>query len=273
MRAKPFLVLALALVVSCAPGLASACRYPGGRPSQGPTDIDNTYREILGKHRVGPGEIGKLAGKQGEADVRFAVTYEAREDVKRRQRQVEDTLSRLDESLKTTRRALQAAKAGLQDAAAATPSDPQAPRLDADDKSALAEMVRRLDAMERKLLDKTKPLQDQWQALGREGDALSQRLRDMLSSVCPAEVAAASIGGIWTAMNTTYTIIQTGSTFTWTNPGLGGETAKGSIDGTKIKAEWKGGRFGDGSGSGTIVIEGGRAVRIHWGNGVVFLRK
>ncbi|MGE0423381.1 MAG: hypothetical protein AB7O88_14030 [Reyranellaceae bacterium] len=91
---------------------------------------------------------------------------------------------------------------------------------------------------------------------------------------CPGLVTPAAIGGTWTAMNTVYTIAQKGNTFTWTNPGLGGESATGTIDGANVKASWKGGRFGDGSGAGKVVTDpAGRAVRIEWSNGVVFVRK
>ncbi|MBL8674684.1 MAG: hypothetical protein JNL07_07350 [Rhodospirillales bacterium] len=91
---------------------------------------------------------------------------------------------------------------------------------------------------------------------------------------CPGSVAAAVIGGTWTAMNTVYTITPSDMTFTWTNPGLGGEIAAGAIDGAAVKASWKGGRFGDGSGTGKGVTDAGRrAIRIEWSNGVVFVRK
>lgn len=91
---------------------------------------------------------------------------------------------------------------------------------------------------------------------------------------CPEPVQTAAIGGTWTAMNTVYTITQSGKTFTWTNPGLGGETATGTIDGADVKASWKGGMFGPGSGTARVVTDaGGRATRIEWSNGVVFVRK
>ena len=91
---------------------------------------------------------------------------------------------------------------------------------------------------------------------------------------CPGPVTPAAIGGIWTAMKFTYTITQTGNTFTWTNSGIPGEAATGTIDGTAVKAAWKRGMAGDGSATGKVVTDaGGRAIRIEWSNGVHFVRK
>jgi hypothetical protein len=91
---------------------------------------------------------------------------------------------------------------------------------------------------------------------------------------CPGPVTPAAIGGTWTAMTFTYTLTQTGNTFTWTNSGIPGEAATGTIDGTTVKASWKRGMSGDGSATGKVVTDAsGRAIRIEWSNGVHFVRK
>jgi hypothetical protein len=125
-----------------------------------------------------------------------------------------------------------------------------------------------------KLNRKAQLLRQRWETLDREASEARRRV-DEAMTVCPAELGVpAQIAGTWTAMGTTYTISQSGGIIRWTNPGLGGENASGTVDSKTVRAEWRGGRFGNGSGTGRIVFDGnGRAIRIEWSNGVVFLRQ
>lgn len=83
-----------------------------------------------------------------------------------------------------------------------------------------------------------------------------------------------NISGTWNSnIGAEYQIKQTGSTFRWETNNLGWEeTAKGTITGSTVKADWSG-KHGYGSATGTIKAgPEGNANRIEWTNGVVFSR-
>lgn len=69
-----------------------------------------------------------------------------------------------------------------------------------------------------------------------------------------------------------YVIAQRGETFTWSMAKFK-ETAEGKLTGTSVSAKWKG-TNGPGSATGRLTVDAnGRATRIDWSNGVVFVRR
>jgi hypothetical protein len=83
---------------------------------------------------------------------------------------------------------------------------------------------------------------------------------------------ALDISGYWrsTYNDLTYNVIQQGNRFGWTMPQLS-QTAQGTIDGDRLSVSWDGGNTG--STTGRITTDGnGRANRIEFANGVVFVR-
>lgn len=91
--------------------------------------------------------------------------------------------------------------------------------------------------------------------------------------VSPA-VAVPDLAGQWKSnIGSVYHITQHGKKFEWTVKSLA-ETGKGTIDGTRISAFWKGPKGGSGSAKGTIsgVDPTGTATKIQWNNGVLFFR-
>lgn len=83
----------------------------------------------------------------------------------------------------------------------------------------------------------------------------------------------ADIHGTWKSnKDVFYSIIQTGSVFTWSIAELH-EKAEGTINGIKVSVKWTGDR-GAGSTTGvvTLIDETGKATRIEWNNGLIFTR-
>jgi len=91
------------------------------------------------------------------------------------------------------------------------------------------------------------------------------------------QTAAAStptpdISGTWkSSIGLVYEITQAGCTFTWYVASLN-QKAEGTIDGSSVKASWRGLLRRD-SATGKIILDAsGRAVRIEWSNNVIFFR-
>ena len=96
------------------------------------------------------------------------------------------------------------------------------------------------------------------------------------TTLVPAEQlqsAVVDVSGPWKGpMGAAYQFTQNGAQFSWT-VALTGEKATGTMTGMDVTAQWSG-PVGQGSAKGTIakVDPGGRASRIEWSNGVVFVR-
>jgi hypothetical protein len=80
------------------------------------------------------------------------------------------------------------------------------------------------------------------------------------------------ISGTWkSSIGLVYEITQTGNSFTWHVASIN-QRAEGTIEGTAVKASWRGLLRRD-SATGKVVQDvSGRAIRIEWSNGVVFRR-
>ncbi len=88
-----------------------------------------------------------------------------------------------------------------------------------------------------------------------------------------AEPSCIQLAGRWNStIGVVYDVTQDGSTFRW-NVAEGraqGQIGSGSIAGTSVKVSWT--PPGAGTAQGTVTAAGGRATRIEWSNGVVFVR-
>lgn len=82
------------------------------------------------------------------------------------------------------------------------------------------------------------------------------------------------IGGTWNStLGAVYQITQNGASFTWTTSNKFSETAEGKITGSSLSAKWNG-NYTIGSGTASVKVnDAGRAIRIEWSNGVVFMRQ
>lgn len=122
------------------------------------------------------------------------------------------------------------------------------------------------------------------QTLRQAGIALSVRPMSMsapgtlqqVTAMQPAAQAAGTtvdISGHWrSSIGLTYEITQQGEAFTWL-ASQGGEKATGTLRGDSMEARWVG-ALGPMTAAGrvTSVDQSGRALRIEWSNGVVFVR-
>lgn len=82
------------------------------------------------------------------------------------------------------------------------------------------------------------------------------------------------ISGTWRSnIGLTYELRQSGGRFTWTVDSSD-ETAEGTLDGQALSVSWTspGGGTNTATGKITATDAKGRAIRIEWDNGVVFLR-
>jgi hypothetical protein len=89
----------------------------------------------------------------------------------------------------------------------------------------------------------------------------------------PLRSAVVDVSGPWKGpMGVAYQFTQNGGQFSWT-VALTGEKAAGTLAGMNVTAQWSG-PLGEGSAKGKItnVDLGGRASRIEWSNGAVFVR-
>ncbi len=279
MNIRPLLVLAVLAILAFVSTTASAqivfgnpgsgpCR---GEPGPGFSTIGGSEAEqrkciydlLLSIHGIGPGQARTLAGKQGDPWVRFMTAYE---DIT----ELTGFGAELAAAEEAMRRSLQAAQL-----ASATAQRPQRRQ---DLARSLAPSNGELQQM-KEILDK---LTARVTAVRSELAGLDRVLRETLDAARKAAVASATppgppagstaqIAGTWTWSRFTYSFSQSGNTFTWSNPGLN-ENATGQIDGLNVKVSWKG-DWGAHSATGRVVVENGRAVRIDWSNGNVFLRK
>jgi hypothetical protein len=280
MNIRPLLVLA-ALAVSAFVSTTASAQVLGlggsgpgpcqGEPGPGFNTIGGSEAEqrkciydlLLRVHGIGPGQARTLAGKQGEPWVRFMTAYEDNAELAG----FGAELAAAEEAM---RRSLQAAQ--LASATAQRPQRrPDLARSLAPSNVELQQMKEILDKFAVRLA-----------AVRSELAGLERVLRETLEAARKAAVASASppgppagstaqIAGTWTWNQFTYSFGQSGNTFTWSNPGLH-ETATGKIDGLKVEVSWKG-DWGAHSATGNVIVENGRAIRIHWSNGNVFLRK
>ena len=80
------------------------------------------------------------------------------------------------------------------------------------------------------------------------------------------------IAGTWTyGTEWVYVISQNGPKFTW-SLARNNQKAEGTITGKSVSASWSG-PTSSGSATGTIILDAsGKAIRIEWSNGVVFIR-
>ena len=80
------------------------------------------------------------------------------------------------------------------------------------------------------------------------------------------------IAGTWSyGTEWVYVIAQNGPKFTW-SLARNNQKAEGTITGKNLSATWSG-PTGSGSATGTIIFDAnGKAIRIEWSNGVVFIR-
>ena len=93
-------------------------------------------------------------------------------------------------------------------------------------------------------------------------------------SISQSQQHRADISGVWRSnIGQVYIVEVRGNRFTWHVEELG-QDATGTIDGSRLTAAWGEGRRQQ-SATGNIidVDESGRALRIEWSNGVVFLRE
>ena len=102
--------------------------------------------------------------------------------------------------------------------------------------------------------------------------AVTRDLR-VASSIVRASVLP-DISGTWRSnVGLTYEMRQSAGRFTWTVDRTD-ETAEGTLDGKALSVSWTGPGGGKNSATGKITATDakGRATRIEWDNGVVFLR-
>ena len=130
----------------------------------------------------------------------------------------------------------------------------------------LAEMTERLDVEMKKALKARETGGGEKTATTENGSTASSTTTSM---------AKVSFTGAWTAVGYVYQLSQSGDSFSWTrNNDAYKETASGKFLGpSRVSATWTN-TGTTASAVGDVVVDAnGRAVRISWSNGVVFLRR
>ena len=108
-------------------------------------------------------------------------------------------------------------------------------------------------------------------AFFRQGAATAQKPQQI--QALPLQPRAVDVSGTWKGPSgVTYQITQNDVQFTWVVAATG-EKGAGTLNGMAIGAKWSS-LLSSGSGNGKIIAvdANGRAIRIEWDNGVVFLR-
>jgi hypothetical protein len=94
------------------------------------------------------------------------------------------------------------------------------------------------------------------------------------AAAAPADPSVPQLAGRWSSnAGTVYDITQSGETFTWVvvqGRGQNQQIGAGTIKDTTIEASWSAPFAG--ATSGTITTDNGKAMRIQWKNGTVFIR-